>query len=111
MKKRDIATCIILSIITCGIYGLIWFVNITDDTNQAISECDVTGGTALLFSIITCGIYAIYWSYKMGEKINRAKAMRNMPTDSTLSILYLVLTIFGLQIVTQSLIQNELNKM
>ena len=33
VTQRNIALCIILSIVTCGIYGLIWLVFLTDDTN------------------------------------------------------------------------------
>ena len=32
MKEKNIALCIILSIFTCGIYGIIWFISMTDDT-------------------------------------------------------------------------------
>lgn len=35
MKKRNIALSIIFTLITCGIYGLYWFVCLTDETNQA----------------------------------------------------------------------------
>ena len=38
MKYRSIALCIVLSIITCGLYGIYWFVCATDDTNE-VSSC------------------------------------------------------------------------
>ena len=65
----------------------------------------------IVLSIVTCGIYGIYWAYKQGEKINEAKAMRNMPSDSNAGVLYLILEIFGLGIIAYALMQNELNKM
>ena len=65
----------------------------------------------IVLSIVTCGIYGIYWAYKQGEKINEAKAMRNMPTDSNAGVLYLILEIFGLGIIAYALMQSELNKM
>ena len=34
IQQKNIALCIILSIVTCGIYGLIWFVKLTDETNM-----------------------------------------------------------------------------
>lgn len=34
MKKRNIAVCVILTIVTLGIYGLYWFVKITNDVNE-----------------------------------------------------------------------------
>ncbi len=84
----------------------------TDDCNYASGEQNGTsGGMALLFTIITCGIYGIYWCYKMGEKLETAQNIRNAAADSNMKIIYLVLAIFGLQIIAWALIQNELNKM
>jgi hypothetical protein len=111
MQKRSIGLSIVLSIVTCGIYGIYWFVVLTNEVNAASGKQDVSGGVAVLLDIVTCGIYGIYWSYKMGEKIQTIKANRNMPADSNLPILYLILSIVGLQLVTWALIQNELNQM
>ena len=64
---------------------------------------------ALVFSLITCGIYSIYWAYKMGEKLDQARAERGVPTGSQ-AILYLILSIVGLEIVAWALMQSELNR-
>jgi len=107
--QKSVATCVVLSIITCGIYGLYWMVCLTDDSNQVTGYGNTSGGQALLFSIITCGIYGIYWCYKMGDKLDRARMDNGVPTGSQ-AILYLVLAIFGLQIVAWALMQSELNR-
>ena len=111
MQKRSIGLSIFLSIITCGIYGLYWFVVMTNETNTLTGKPDTSGGVCVLLNIITCGIYGIYWSYRMGQKIQEIKANKNMAADSNLPILYLILSIFGLQIITYALVQNELNQM
>lgn len=113
MVKRSIGLCIVLSIITCGIYAIYWFITLTNDANAASGHAQdgTSGGVAFLLTLVTCGIYGIYWAYKMGEKINEAKAMRNMPADSNAGILYLILEVIGLGIVAYALMQNELNKM
>lgn len=113
MQVRNIGLSIFLSIITCGIYGIYWFVVLTNETNEASGHAadGTSGGMAFLFSLITCGIYSIYWAYKMGEKMNEAKAARNIPSDSNTSILYLILSIIGLQIIVYALVQNDMNKM
>lgn len=108
VQKRDIAVSIILTIITCGIYGLVWFYNITNDVAHVSDEHDMNGGTSLLLTIVTCGIYSIYWNYMMGKKLYRAKLKTTDRADDN-SILYLVLSIFGLGIISYCLIQNELN--
>lgn len=111
MKKRNLPLCVIFTIITFGIYGIYWFIVMTDEVNYLAEEDDATsGGMSFLFTLITCGIYSIYWAYKMGEKISKIKQKRDgvMPTND--SIIYLILSIFGLSIINYVLIQNEVNK-
>lgn len=109
IQKRDIVVAILLSIITCGIYGLYWMVVMTDDANKVSGDNKTSGGMALLFSIITCGIYGLYWNYKMGEKMYQAGNKYGMDIANN-SVLYLILSVFGLTIVNYCLIQSDLNK-
>lgn len=110
VQKRNIALCVVLSLVTFGIYGIYWFVKLTDESNDVSGTPTASGGKAFLFSIITCGIYTFYWMYKLGEKIDTAKSNRGMESSSS-GVLYLVLSIFGLGIVSYCLAQNELNKL
>ena len=49
ITKRSIGVAILLSIVTCGIYGIYWMVVVTDDTNKAINDPNGTsGGIAVL---------------------------------------------------------------
>ncbi len=110
MTQRNIATCIILTIFTCGIYGIIWFINLTDDVKTASGDDSMSsGGIAFLLTLLTCGIYGIYWAYRMGKGVQMAKQKAGNAQAEDNSILYLVLQIFGLGIVNYALIQNELN--
>ena len=58
VQQRNIAVCIILTIVTCGIYGIYWFICLTDDTNTVYGAQGTSGAMAFLFSLITCGIYS-----------------------------------------------------
>ena len=109
IQKREIAIAIILSLVTCGIYGLYWFACMTNDANKVSGEDSPSGGMAVLLSIVTCGLYSLYWVYKMGKKLNAAGTRHGRSVEDN-SVLYLVLSIFGLSIVSWCLIQNELNK-
>lgn len=110
MKQRNIVTCIILSIVTCGIYGIYWFVQLNNDTNTLNEAPGTSGITAILLILITCNIYGLYWNYKQGEKIDAIKAKRGMAGGNS-SIIYLVLSLCGLSIVAWALMQNELNQL
>ena len=110
LQRRSIPLCIVLSIITCGIYSLYWFVKVTDELNQVSGDRSAaTGGMSLLFTIITCGIYGLYWAWKCGERVNALRAGRGTP-DGFLHIVFLVLNLFELNIVNLALIQDELNQ-
>ena len=110
IKKRDIAITIILSIVTCGIYGLVWFFYLVNDLNIAAqTPSDKTPGMVLLLSIVTCGIYGLIWIYNAGNKVDRIRQF-NGEAPSNSAVLYLVLCIFGLGIVAYCLIQSELNR-
>ena len=109
VKKRDLVTCILLSFVTCGIYGIVWFFNLTDDASKLNNNPEFTGIKSFLFSLLTCGIYTIYWNYKMGQELHEAAKKRNMNTSDN-SILYLILSLVGLGIVSYCLMQDEINK-
>mgnify|MGYP004461178449 FL=1 len=111
IQQRNIALCIILSIVTCGIYGLYWLYTMTEDTNRLSRDPGATsGGIVILLSIVTCSIYLWYWMYKRGEILDRAKVERGLPSSNS-GILYIILAFFGLGIVSYALIQNELNNL
>ena len=109
LAKREIVIAVLLSIITCGIYGIYWFIVMTDEANKVSGDNGTSGGMAVLFTILTCGIYALYWYYKMGQKLYLAGKTYNKDISDN-SILYLILGLFGFGIVSYCLIQNDLNK-
>ena len=111
ITSRSIPLAIILSIVTCGIYGLYWMYCLANDLNTARGhEQDTSGGLVVLFSIITCGIYGLYWYYTAAGKVGEVQEFDRRPRDSSLGILYLLLALFGFSIVSMALMQNELNK-
>ena len=110
IKKREIAVAVILSIVTCCIYGLVWFINIINDLNTAAqTPDDKSAGMIILLTIVTCGIYGYIWLYKAGEKVDKIRQLNGEPSQDS-SLLYLLLAIFGFSIVDYCLIQYELNK-
>ena len=83
IQQRNIALCIVLSIVTCGLYGLYWYVCLTNDTNAAAGTEGPSGGVTLLLTIITCNIYSLYWGYKQGEKIDIIKQKHGQPSSNS----------------------------
>ncbi len=111
IERRNIAVCIVLTLVTCGIYGIYWIVSLTNDVNTVSGDVNGTsGGMVVLLTIVTCGIYGIYWAYKQGEKLDFTKNNRGIPSSNS-GVLYLILQIFGFGIIAYALMQNELNKL
>lgn len=110
VQNRNIGLAILLSLLTCGIYGIYWFVVLTDDINKVAGTPEDTSGLmSFLFTLLTCGIYGYYWYYKMAKKLYNAGQNYGKGTSDN-AVLYLVLGLFGLGIVNYCLLQSDLNK-
>ncbi len=110
IRQRNLVTCIILTFVTCGIYSIYWMICMTDETNAVHGEPGTTGVTAFLLTLVTCGIYHFIWLFKQGEKLDEAKNRRGIVSSNS-NILYLLLSFFGLSIVSYALMQDSLNKL
>ena len=113
MQNRSIALGVILTIITCGIYGIYWqyVVFKAIDDAQCPSRPETSPGITVLLSIVTCGIYGIYAFYKVGRatpELFRAYGKDYAPAGDP-AILYLVLAFFGYGIINLCLVQNDIN--
>jgi len=109
VQQRSIALYIVLTFVTCGIFGIIWYVSLANDINTVAGVEDTSGIVVFLLTVITCGIYGLYWAYRCGEKIDKAKQNRGLASGNG-GILYLLLYIFG-GIIAYALIQHEINKL
>lgn len=73
--NRSLLTYILLSVITCGIYGYYFIYKLAKDVNQMCSEDgDKVGGLVayILLSFVTCGFYSYYWLYKIQNRLHAA---------------------------------------
>ncbi len=105
MKNRSVVSVVLLSIFTCGIYELYWYYVMAEDMNNADkTKPNLTNFIiAILLSIITCGIYGIYWMFRFYEKSDAITKKSNL-------ILYFILSFFGLSIVSNALLQSDINE-
>lgn len=109
VTKRNIAVYVILTLVTCGIWGIVWFVQMVDDINALSGEPGAMSGIVVfLLSMVTCGIYMFYWMYKAGEKLDAVRENHGLVRQDR-GVIYLLLSVFGLSIVAMALIQNDLN--
>ena len=110
LKERNIVVAIILSLVTCGIYAIVWFIMITDEVKEVSGDQEMqSGGMAFLLTLVTCGIYGFFWAYQVGKATEKIQTKIGKQSSDT-SILYIILYAVGLSIVIYALSQNELNE-
>ncbi len=71
-EDRGLLSTILLSIITCGIYGYYFIYSVAQDVNTAcLDDGEKTPGlfAYIVLSFITLGIYSWYWEYKLGNRL------------------------------------------
>lgn len=108
IEKKNISLYVFLTIITFGIFGLVWLAKITKDVSDYTNDSTMKPGRAVFYTIITFGIYLIYWYYKVGNSMKIANDKKDIKSrDNT--ILYIILGLFGLGLINFAIIQNELN--
>ena len=108
-REKNVALCIVFTIITCGIYGLYWLVTLNDEMMDVTREEGTSGLLVLVLTIVTCGIYGLYWCYQMGKRVDWMNSTYGRHTDNS-GLLYLVVSLLGFSIVVYAVMQYELNQ-
>lgn len=70
--NRSLVTYIVLSIVTCGIYGYYFLYTLARDVNiMCEGDGEATSGLVvfIVLSMVTCGFYALYWYYKLANRL------------------------------------------
>lgn len=110
MEKRSIPVAIILTIVTCGIYGIYWYYKTAETfyNAQTSNGLNTSPIVTILLSIVTCGIYGIYAYYVWGKAMPEIFARYGFAGEDR-SVMYIILSIFGFSIINMALIQNDFN--
>jgi hypothetical protein len=107
----DIATGIILSVVTCGLYNIYWNYRQFQAMNQLLGREEFKFVLWLLLSIVTCGLFHIYYEYRMGAELYGWLKGQGRDVNSNLPIIGLVLACLGLTVITDAIYQHEINKL
>ena len=112
IQEKNIAICVILSIVTCGIYALYWLYCIAENSNRVLvatgRQAGTSAGMVVLLSIITCGLYEIYFWYKVCTNLSNIQFKNGYQVTDN-SILCLILAIFKLSVVSMCIVQDQIN--
>lgn len=106
INKRNIAVCIILSIVTLGIYSIYWTYLMIK--NIRMLQNDNRSCTGEMLCYIFVPFYSWYWWYTRGERVKKSFDEHNCRATGS-GVLYLILCIFGFPIINMALMQNDFN--
>lgn len=108
--QRSIPLYIILALITCGLFSIYWFVVLAGDIRTLRGKPEPRGGFDYIIGLLTCGIYLYVCYYRYSKYI--VEIQQNMGRRvNDLSVIVVILAIFGLGLVSLALLQNELNNL
>ena len=89
MSKRNIPINILLTLVTCGLYGLYWQAKVNDEVHELSGAPQTTtGGKAALYSFITCSLYYMFWVYKLGGELSDYRTKKGWEPDSVPPVVY-----------------------
>ena len=105
IKKRNIAVCILLTLITCGIYGIYWIIMLA---KEGVSVKDPADNAVLeIVLMLFLPFLGLFFTEKKFAEGCAAQGINHKDN----SVLYLILSLFGLGIVGLCMLQNDLNQL
>ncbi len=106
-EPQSLPLSIVLSIVTCGIYDLVWKYQLCRKIRILNNESTDCVGEYLCLILVP--FYNLYWYYTRSQKLYNSMLKLKVPSSDS-SVVNIVLSLFGLSIVSDALIQNDLNK-
>ncbi|HCO28346.1 MAG TPA: hypothetical protein DIT54_02670 [Lachnospiraceae bacterium] len=110
---RKLLPFLLLTIITCGIYGIVYFTSITNDLNLIASKRDGKKTMhyclmALLITPITCGIFQLVWFHKFSNRIGEEAKARGINIEFNATTYWLWGVLGGIIVVGPFIYMNKL---
>ena len=106
VQKRSVILSIVLSFVTCGIYLLYWYYQISEDVNAICERNNQPKAfdpfLNIILIIVTCGLYSIYFLWKSSKIVYSYKPN----IDDTMVVT--ILAVF-MSPIACAILQDELN--
>lgn len=106
--RRSPIAVLVLTFFTCGIYGFFWLYNANYELKRELKN-DNNPGLEIVVSILTCGLFSIYLVYRMGKQLVEVQKKHGC-MENDVSIVNILLSVFGLYIVALAITQDVMNK-
>ena len=108
MTERSPAMVVVLGIVTCGIYTLIWYYQTTEELRIATGDDSIKPGLDIVLTFVTCGIWWVYTDYRNAKKVYELSQRMGLGRSDQAMVVLLV-DLFA-TVVTPALLQAEYNE-
>ena len=108
--KRSIGMFILLSIVTCGIYLLIWYWHTMAELYRAGGKSIGNLEPTIQFILLFFYVGGVFFAINADDNLNAVREQRGLPRQDN-KVLYLVLEVLGLGLITCALVQSEMNRL
>lgn len=108
-EERGVLAVILLTVFTCGIYGLVVVYRMGEELNAHRGRQEFNPAADLLLSLVTCGLWGVYVMYRYSRALQDITIEESLPVVDV-TVPCLLLSIFSLHVVAIAILQNELNR-
>ena len=108
-NKRSLGMVVLLTILTCGIYYLVWVYQTTEMLAQFNQDQQTDGTMVVILHIVTCGLYGLYWWYKISQMFVTSQKLAGRQLFNDNAVLLIILSLFGCSIISMVILQSDLN--
>ncbi len=109
LKNRSVALVIILSLVTCGIYGLYWiYVTAEALENNGRAGNGMNGIVLLLLCLFIPSVGYLLFGMAADQNLNSIRSQRGLMRKDN-KVVYMLLGFF-IPIVLVGLVQNDINE-
>jgi len=109
VSQRSLPLYIILTVVTCGLFSIYWFIVMSNDIAKLREQPEPKGVLNYIIGVLTCGVYTIICYYRYSKYLVEIQQKRGAPVND-ISVIATIIGIF-IGIVSMALIQNEINKL
>ena len=109
LEKRGVATVVVFSILTCGIYMVYWTYVTCQALQQQGKKTSIPVILTTLMMLFFSSVGGLLLGMDADDNINAIKEMHGMPKADN-KILWMLLGFF-IPVVTIALVQSEINSM
>ncbi len=98
IRERSFITYILLSVITLGIYPIVYWTKISNEVNVL---CEGDGKKTMKFvyawllNFVTFGIFGIIWEYQLAKRLNDNAARYNLRFSESAGLIVVLNTIYA----------------